>query len=84
MELQTHATGGGSGFALHIGLFAPPLRPVQDHVHGPDPATAVGIPELQRFVIGTEGRVCPFDAPHIPETGVGGVVPLHVVLHFPS
>ena len=55
--LQTPFTGGGSGFALQTGLFAPPLRPVHDHVQGPDPDTAVGVPALQRFITGTDARV---------------------------
>ena len=84
VELQTHATGGGRGFALQVGLFTPPLRPIQDHVHGPDPDTGVGVPVVQRFEIGVDGSVWPFDIPHTPGIGVAGVGPLQVALHFPG
>ncbi len=48
----------------------PPLDPVQLHVQGPVPLTVVGVPELQRLVVGAEVKVPPFDAPHTPFTGV--------------
>ena len=32
----------------------PPLIPVQDHDHGPEPDTAEAEPALQKFVVGTE------------------------------
>ncbi len=48
----------------------PPFDPVQLHVHGPVPLTAVAVPALQRFVVGAEVNVPPFEVPHTPFTGV--------------
>ena len=48
----------------------PPFDPIQPHVHGPIPLTAVAVPPLQRFVVGAVVDVCPFDAPQVPLTGV--------------
>jgi hypothetical protein len=59
---------------VHCWIFAeqlavvPPLEPVQLHVHGPLPLTAVAVPELQRFVVGADVNVPPFDEPHAPLT----------------
>src|SRR5690606_12150757 len=48
-----------------------PLRPLQDHVHGPVPATAVGVPALQRLTVGATATATPFAVPQRPGTGVG-------------
>ncbi len=48
----------------------PPFDPVQLHVHGPLPLTAVAVPALQRFVVGAVSNVCPFDVPHTPLIGL--------------
>jgi hypothetical protein len=45
---------------------APPLYPLQDQDQGPLPATAVGVPTLQRLVEGIEDTVVPFAVPHAP------------------
>ncbi len=47
----------------------PPFDPVQLHVHGPVPLTAVAVPVLQRLVVGAEANVPPFDEPHTPLIG---------------
>jgi hypothetical protein len=55
------------------------LDPVQLHVNGPVPDTAVAVPEEQRFVVGAEATEVPFAEPHVPLIGVGvggGVVPV--------
>ncbi len=48
----------------------PPLDPVQLHVQGPVPLTAVAVPALQRLVVGAVVKVPPLDEPHTPFTGV--------------
>ena len=48
----------------------PPLDPVQLHVQGPLPLTAVAVPALQRLVVGAEVNVPPLDEPHAPLIGV--------------
>ncbi len=47
----------------------PPYRPVQSHVQGPVPPTAVAFPALQRFVAGAAVKVPPFADPQTPSTG---------------
>ncbi len=47
----------------------PPFDPVQLHVQGPVPLTAVAVPALQRLVVGAEVNVPPLDVPHTPSTG---------------
>ncbi len=47
----------------------PPLDPVQLHVHGPVPSCVVGVPELQRLVVGADVKVPPLAEPHAPFTG---------------
>ncbi len=48
----------------------PPFDPVQLHVHGPVPLTAVAVPVLQRLVAGAEVNVPPFEEPQEPFTAV--------------
>lgn len=55
----------------------PPYDPVQSQFHGPLPVTEVGVPALQRLVVGVEVNDPPFDDPHTPVTG--SVV---VILYF--
>ncbi len=55
-------------FAEQLAL-VPPLDPVQLHVHGPAPITAVGVPALQRLAVGGEVKDPPLDEPHAPFTG---------------
>jgi hypothetical protein len=83
--LHTPGTGVGVGLVLQFAV-APPLRPLHDQVHRPDPVTIDGEPTVQRLFTGTDARVCPFDIPHTHATGVGttGTVPLQVILHFPG
>ncbi len=54
-------------FAEQLAL-VPPLDPVQLHVQGPVPLTVVGVPALQRLVVGAEVKVPPLDEPHAPFT----------------
>jgi hypothetical protein len=49
---------------------APPLDPLQFHVHGPEPATDDAVPAVQRLVEGADDTVVPFADPHAPLTGV--------------
>ena len=83
VELQTPGMDGGIGLALQFAV-DPPLYPVHDHVQGPAPETPLGVPTLQRPRDGAVGSVCPFELPQTPGTGVSGVTPLHVALHFPG
>jgi hypothetical protein len=64
--------------ALQLAV-VPPLEPRHDHVQGPEPETAVGVPVLQRFVVGMLERVAPLLVPQVPLVGVGvGAVMVHV------
>ena len=47
----------------------PLFDPVQLHVHGPLPLTAVAVPALQRFAVGAVVNTPPFDDPQAPFTG---------------
>ena len=42
----------------------PPFVPAQVHVHGPEPATALAVPALQRSVVGAELKLPPWAGPH--------------------
>jgi hypothetical protein len=53
--------------ALQFGL-TPPYSPLHVQFHGPVPATAVGVPELQRLVVGTVATVVPLALPQDPFT----------------
>ena len=48
----------------------PPFAPLQLHVHGPVPLTAVAVPELQIFVLGAVVNVCKFELPQDPLTAL--------------
>ena len=72
-EPQTPFTGGGGASCAEQLAFVPPFAPEQDDVHGPVPATVDAVPVLQRLFVGFEATVVPFDVPHTPFTGVGGV-----------
>ena len=52
----------------------PPSEPAQLHAHGPEPLTAVGVPELQRLV-GVDVSVLPSSEPQTPLTGLKYVPP---------
>jgi len=62
--------------AVHVCMFAeqfavvPPFNPLQLQVHGPLPLTTVPVPALQRLVVGLLVKVCPFDVPQTPFTGL--------------
>ena len=47
----------------------PPFDPVQLHVHGPLPLTAVAVPALHKFAVGAVVNTPPFDDPHTPLIG---------------
>ncbi len=60
----------------------PPNAPVQLHVYGPVPDTAVAVPDAHRFALGAPAVEPPLEVPHEPFT-----VALHTVLlrlHVPS
>src|SRR5690606_29737329 len=48
---------------------APPAVPLQVQVHGPSPATALGVPASQRFSLGALVKTPPSAAPQVPSTG---------------
>ena len=48
---------------------APPLEPLQLHVHGPEPAKDDAMPAVQRLAEGADDTVVPFADPHAPPTG---------------
>jgi hypothetical protein len=45
----------------------PPPEPAQVHDHGPEPVTDDWVPALQRFVVGADENVPPFDEPQEPD-----------------
>ena len=59
---------------------APPLDPLQFHVHGPEPATDDAVPAVQRLVEGADDTVVPFADPHAPLTATGLALTVTVVL----
>ena len=74
--------------AEQLGL-APPLAPVQVHVHGPAPLTVVAVPALHRLAVGAELTAVPLALPQAPLTICGAeqvgdefppARPLHVQL----
>jgi hypothetical protein len=88
--LQFPATGPGAGVdppppdvepadAEQLAL-APPLDPLQFHVHGPEPATGEAVPTVQRLAEGADDAVVPFADPHAPLTGVWLAFTVTVVL----
>lgn len=76
---QFPATGPGGGVdpppdadpdgAEQLAL-APPLDPLQLHVHGPEPTTDDAVPTVQRLADGADDAVVSFADPHAPLTGV--------------
>jgi hypothetical protein len=64
-------------FALQLAL-VPPFAPTHDHVQGPVPVTVVGVPVVQRFVVGAVLKDCPLEEPQTPFMGVGGAVTVTV------
>jgi hypothetical protein len=67
---QTPLTGIGAALLAEQLAAAPPFSPVQLHVHGPLPLTAVAVPVLQRFVVGALLNDWPLADPQAPLTGV--------------
>src|SRR5208282_3681177 len=53
------------GVAVQL-AFVPLFVPLQLHVHGPLPLTAVAVPKLHRFVVGAAARFAPLLPPHAP------------------
>lgn len=47
----------------------PPVEPAQVHDQGPEPETALLVPELQRFTVGVEVGVLPLAEPQEPDSG---------------
>jgi hypothetical protein len=50
--------------------FEPPPDPLQFHVHGPEPLTAVGVPTEHKFDDGALDTATPFADPQAPLSGV--------------
>jgi hypothetical protein len=72
--VSVYGTGfGGVSDALHCAV-VPPFIPLHDHVHGPEPKTAVGVPALQRFVVGIDETIVPCAVPQTPCIGLGGTM----------
>lgn len=55
-------------------MVPPGPLPVQLHVQGPLPDTAVGVPALHKLEEGAEVNVPPLDAPQAPFTGAAVTV----------
>jgi hypothetical protein len=55
-------------FLAEQAALVPPLEPSHDHVHAPEPETAVAEPVEQRLVLGAEARVELFAEPQTPFT----------------
>ena len=53
--------------------FVPPFAPLQFHVHGPVPLTAVALPDEQRLELGALIVPTPFELPHAPLTAHAGL-----------
>ncbi len=53
--------------ALQLAV-VPPFVPAQLHVQGPVPETVDGVPVEQRFVVGADDTVVPFEDPQAPFT----------------
>ncbi len=62
---------------------APPLLPLQLHVHGPVPLTAVALPDEHRFVLGAVDVLPPLAEPHTPSTRTGAEQPAVVPPNAP-
>jgi len=75
----------------------PPLLPLQDQYHGPEPLTDEAVPKLQSPLLGALSSVWPLAPPHVPLTGgFGGcllaeqlaveppLLPLHDQYHGPE
>ena len=71
-EPQVPLTGGGVKKAEQLAVL-PPFDPPHVQVQGPVPATEEDVPAVQRFAVGAAETVVPFDEPHTPLTGGGGV-----------
>ncbi len=54
-------------------VFVPPFAPLQSHVHGPVPETAVGVPFTQRLELGADIVPTPFALPHVPLMAQSGL-----------
>jgi len=60
-------------FAVQFAV-VPPFSPAQLQFHGPVPVTALAVPALHKFAIGTVLKLPPLLLPHSPWTG-GGALP---------
>jgi hypothetical protein len=54
---------------------APPLLPLQLHVHGPAPATTDTVPAAQRLAEGLDDTFVPFADPHTPAAAATPTTP---------
>lgn len=63
--------------------FVPPLAPLHDQVHGPDPDTAVAVPAPHKPEDGAEVTPTPFAAPHDPLVGGLQVCVIEIIAEFP-
>ena len=46
----------------------PPFTPLQLHVNGPEPETALALPAEHKPLVGADAEYCPFAGPHRPLT----------------
>jgi hypothetical protein len=65
-------------FALQVAV-VPPLAPVHVQFHGPVPVTVVGVPKVQRFIVGRDAKFALLLLPQTPLTGTTTVVKLQVL-----
>lgn len=63
---QDPLMGAGALGAVHMPESAPPSTPLQLHVQGPDPETAVGVPVLHKLLAGADKTDSPLALPHAP------------------
>jgi len=62
-------TGVIARFAEQLAV-EPSFKPAQLQVQGPVPVTSLGVPWLQRLVVGADVKIPPFAEPHCPFTAV--------------
>ena len=70
---QLPLTGAACLFAEQLAV-DPPLLPLQDQFHGPEPLTAEAVPVSQRPPVGVLVSVCPLAKPQLPLMAVGEYV----------
>ena len=69
---QEPLTGVGVLLALQLAL-PPPLLPLHDQLHGPEPDTDEAEPDEHKLLDGADATVVPFALPQEPLEGAGAV-----------